>query len=71
MTIRYIISPDNLAYITLLGSGQKFVVQAPYFRKLLGLHPRAALGSTSVDCVQLRQLGVIPSRKEAAADVSA
>lgn len=62
--IRYVISPDNLAFITLLATGRKLVVQAPFFRKLLDLHPRAVLGSTTIDNVQLNMLGVIPTRKE-------
>ncbi|MEV5028527.1 hypothetical protein [Paenibacillus sp. LPE1-1-1.1] len=62
--IRYVITPDHLAHITLLSTGRSLVVQAPYFRKLLDINPRTTLGSTSIDHAQLRMLGVIPSREE-------
>lgn len=62
--IRYVITPDNLAFITLLNTGRKLVVQAPFFRNLLSLQPRSVLGSTTIDNVQLRMLGVIPAQKE-------
>ncbi len=62
--IRYVITPDRLAHITLLDSGCSLVVQATFFRNLLELHPRTVLGSTSIDHVQLRMLGVMPSREE-------
>lgn len=62
--IRFVITPDRLAHITLLDSGRSLVVQAPFLRSLLELHPRTVLGSTTIDHVQLRMLGVIPSLEE-------
>lgn len=66
--IRYVITPDRLAYVTLLDTGRKFVVQAPYFRKVLGLNPRTVLGSTTLNPTELRALGVLPA-KEVTSDV--
>lgn len=66
--IRYVITQDNLAFITILATGRKFVVQAPFFRKLLSLQPRTVLGSTTFDNVQLSLFGVIPAREEVAND---
>ncbi|MGO4375638.1 hypothetical protein AB4Z21_33795 [Paenibacillus sp. MCAF20] len=69
--IRYVITPDQLAYVTLLATGRKFVVSAAFFRNTLGLHPRTVLGATSVTQKQLDRLVIIPvsSREEVAADV--
>lgn len=66
--IRYVITPEALAFVTLLGTGTKFVVQASFFRNLLGLHSRTVLGSTSVKSSQLLSLGLIPTRKEVVYD---
>lgn len=67
-TIRYIITPDNRAYITDLSSGRKIVVSAAFFRKIARLHPRAVLGSATVTAAELDAIGFRPVRKEVTAD---
>ncbi|MCU6709794.1 hypothetical protein M6D81_13940 [Paenibacillus sp. J5C_2022] len=66
--IRYVITPDSLAHVTLLPSRTRFVVQADFFRKLLDLHPRTVLGSTTVDAVQLAALTGVPIKEVTADD---
>ena len=65
--IRFVITPDRLAYVTILATGRKFVAQAAFLRRIADLHPRAVLGSTTVTTAQLDVLTGTP-RKEAIDD---
>ncbi|MFC4103624.1 hypothetical protein [Paenibacillus xanthanilyticus] len=70
--IRYVRTPDNLVYATLLNrpATEKFVCQASFFVRVTGISPRSTLGSVEVSNAQLAALGFIP-RKEVAQYVDA
>jgi hypothetical protein len=67
--IRYVIAPDQLAFVTILSTGVKFVTQAAPFRNVAGVSPRAALGSTTITAAELVALGFIPSVNPARKEV--
>lgn len=61
--VRYVMAPGNLAYVSVIGTSIKVVVNTSFLRKLLGLHPRTVLGNTSVNADQLSALlGPIPQK---------
>ncbi|WP_239613903.1 hypothetical protein [Cohnella mopanensis] len=60
MQIRYVRDPHTLSFIVSLPAlGQKIAVLAPVMQRIVGVSPRAVLGSWSINTYQAAKLGFL------------